>query len=363
MPLIMQQDRIKQSRSSSDYDRSETLSESSFSTIPTCHSSRPSVRSRSGQGFPPGGNQDSSPRHIRYDYSPVRFSSDSIASSASSSDEFNDHLPHFEVPDGRAEATSPSVVAATPHEFAAYFPSTERMSIKHDDSDDGNMNLRLETKASTRTGDEVDLTLFHLRMYDLRDREFSLRRYCRDSGKEVCHSTRKYVKPSVITRPGLQRSMSSALSSLRPKSDSKSIKVETLRRQDSGYDSMSEDDDDDEEMTSPSQQPKSDCFTRPSNTIKIEFSNYAHLEVRRTGAKSNKRYEFEYWGTKYAWRRAAMRRGNFSGISYHLDDVNRSKSIAHIVPVPLSTSEARDEAAKGGDDDVVERPSDVAEYG
>ncbi|KAM0796081.1 hypothetical protein BDR22DRAFT_567082 [Usnea florida] len=115
--------------------------------------------------------------------------------------------------------------------------------IRHDSTTiDGNMNLRVDTKARELDGGKIDLQLFHLRMYDVKRREFSLRRYSRDSGREVCISSRKYTKPSVIRRPGLPWSMSNAFSSWLSKSESKTSATTSLKRHDSGYDSFHEDD-------------------------------------------------------------------------------------------------------------------------
>ena len=128
-----------------------------------------------------------------------------------SNDGGEDRIPEFDVFNHGLES---NVFAARPEEFAAYFPTDNRLTIKHDDTtEDGNTNLRIDTLAQTRDGSPVDLTLFHLRMYDLKKREVSLRRYCRESGKEVCHTNRKHHKPSNITRAGLQRSVSSVLNS------------------------------------------------------------------------------------------------------------------------------------------------------
>ena len=282
-----------------------------------------------------------------------------------------DHdLPPFDKPDDQLEAISSRALASSPEEFALYFPSTQRMSIRHDDTTmDGNMNLRVDTAANTLEGGKVDLTLFHLRMHDLKRREFSLRRYCRDSGREVCHSSRKYSKPSVMRRPGLQRSMGSALSSLRSKSDTKTPTLGNLKRHDSGYDSMPEDDIDDEEFNKHSHR-HSGSIPIPTNTTLLEFSNYTHLEVKRRGAKSSKKYEVEYWGTKYTWRRVSMRSGTFKEAQYHLVNTKTMATLAHIVPIPLSNFELREEEMKGGwvppcsmffEEQVLEGPTDLAE--
>ena len=360
---------IRRSKSSSSSAYTED-SDHSVSTAPTDHSIRPSIHQYQTAGNPYEKDGWELPQYGSYDYADREASRETYASSVSTDNyEPDQELPPYHIPDDGGLAVAPKVLAASPQEFADYFPSTQRLCIRHDDCTmDGNMNLRVDTKACTYDGGDVDLTLFHLRMHDLKRREFSLRRYCRESGREVCHSSRKYSKPSVVTRPGLQRSVSSALSSLRPKSENKTSTVTSLKRHDSGYDSLHEDEFDEEPEISSSRGPSSMCI--PTNTTRLEFSNYAHLEVKRRGTKGSKRYEFEYWGVKYAWKRLAVASGNFKEISYHLYDTKTSAAMAHIVPVPQSGADLREESAKGGwvppcammlEESVVGTSADLAE--
>ena len=330
--------------SQSDYSDSSSIS---LSTAPTVHGEWPSIQQYKITGNPHDQDeaQDSSP-----DCPNPRNSEEGYASTTSSFEGLGDDLPPFELPEipaYQSETQPATALTSSPEEFSEYFPSTQKLIIRHDDATiDGNMNLRIDTKARTFDGADVDLQLFHLRMYDLKRREFSLRRYSRDSGREVCHSSRKYTKPSVMRKPGLQRSMSNALSSLRSKSESRTPTMKSLKRHDSGYDSMHEDDLEDE-IGSQSARP-SGSMPIPTNTTQLEFSNYAHLSIKRRGTKTGKRYEFEYWGTNYAWNRAVVRSNNFEQVSYHLVDTKTSTPLAHIVPTPLSDSEQRYESSKGG---------------
>lgn len=237
---------------------------------------------------------------------------------------------------------------STSAEFAALFPSTRRLKIRHDDATlDGNMNLRVDTEASVGGGQRRDVTLFHLRMKDLLRREFSLRRHCRDSGREVCHSCRKqaHSQPAPQKRPGLQRSMSSAFASLRGKQEPKS--PVGLKRADSGYESMYGDDEDDMDVKL-SQNSNQRPASQPTSKIALEFSNYAHVDVKRRGTKASKRYDFDYWGTNYFWRRMIKKDGESREVSYHLVNGNTTCTIAHIVPEPMTPRQAEEEAAKGG---------------
>jgi hypothetical protein len=143
------------------------------------------------------------------------------------------------------DVVEPNARPSSPQEFAKLFPSLNRLSIRHDEfTPDGNMSLRIDTVVTGRR--RTAIQLFHLRMYDLAKREFSLRRYCRDSGREVCNSKRLYAGPASChstrgkhqkkeekeesNRPSLQRSMSSAFKSL----GGKSSKQPSIRRTISG---------------------------------------------------------------------------------------------------------------------------------
>jgi hypothetical protein len=244
-------------------------------------------------------------------------------------------------------------IPTTPRDFAELFPTGKRISIRHDDATiDGNMNLRVDTQVQEGDHRKQSYTLFHLRMQDLRTREFSLRRYCRDSGREVCHSIRKYQKPP-SERPVLQRA-STALANL-VKTDSRPSTSSGLKRHDSGYESVVPGYVDEEEMEDVSR-PKAVGYSKgraliPTNTLKLEFSNYAHLDVKRRGAKSYKRYAFEYWGHDYSWKRIVKkeRDSDHESVSYYLvRDDNDKEPLAHICPVRLSREEEYEEQARGG---------------
>lgn len=182
---------------------------------------------------------------------------------------------------------SPSVLAATPREYAGYFPSPRRLTIMYDaKTENSNMNLRIEVAIRTANRPQIDLTPFYLQMHDLKGGVFSSWRYCRESGKEICQSKLKETK-SLIIRPGLRRSMSSALSNLRSKSGTKTTTVQHMRRQDSNYGSTS--DDEIETSQNPSCTTKGEISRKSSSFMALEFSNYAHLEINRKETRSSKR--------------------------------------------------------------------------
>jgi hypothetical protein len=255
----------------------------------------------------------------------------------------------YELLDFPDEEYRSDAIPATPRDFADLFPSPRRLSISHDDSTiDGNMNLRVDTLVETEwSSRKQNLTLFHLKMNDLKSREFSLRRYCRDSGREVCKTIRKYQQPPTKQRPALTKSFSSAFNSMRRHNEDDGPHVRHLKRNDSGYGSFFGEDAADNASVKESQ-AKRLSQALPSNTIKFEFSNYANVELKRRGAGSNKVYQFEYWGQDYIWRRKIKRNGNFEEVSFHLTYKDKSEALAHIVPVPMTSQQAREEQLKGG---------------
>ena len=272
------------------------------------------------------------------------------------------NLLDFEDDEYRSDA-----IPATPRDFADLFPSARRLSIHHDDSTvDGNMNLRVDTLVDTDwSSRKENLTLFHLKMNDLKSRDFSLRRYCRDSGREVgpmpkcdirnrkltclqvCKTIRRYHKPSRKQRPALTKSFSSALNGRRKYQDPEGSHHHHLQRNDSGYGSVfAQAHEDDASFEESRQSFKAKAL--PSNTIKFEFSNYANVELKRRGAGPSKCYEFEYWAHDYSWKRKIKQDGQFEEVSFHLMRRDKVEPLAHIVPVPLTRHQAEEERSKGG---------------
>ncbi|KAF2824356.1 hypothetical protein CC86DRAFT_326989 [Ophiobolus disseminans] len=326
-------------------------------TNPTEYSDRrPSLpHSETSNARVEGGDRDYFAIHDRsdrYETNPPRASVDTYASTSEEDlGEDLDDMPEYQVPEYRHEPTPCDAIPTTPRDFAELFPTGKRISIRHDDATiDGNMNLRVDTQVEERGHRKQSYTLFHLRMQDLRTREFSLRRYCRESGREVCHSIRKYQKPPAEKRPVLQRA-STALANL-VKSESRPSTSSGLKRSDSGYESVPGMVEEEEVEASP--RPKSVGYSKgraliPTNTIKLEFSNYAHLDVKRRGAKSYKRYAFEYWGHDYSWKRIVKKEDDHEVISYYLvREDNDKEPLAHICPVRLTSEEVHEEQARGG---------------
>ncbi|KAJ5143006.1 uncharacterized protein N7515_001793 [Penicillium bovifimosum] len=259
---------------------------------------------------------------------------------------------------------------STPSSFASLFPSSRRLLIRHDDATiDGNMNLRIDTPVHLRDGSQRDITLFHLRMYDLFSRKFSFRRYCRDSGREVCHSARKEVVPARERRASNGMSWSSVFAGLRP--GTAGGHCPELKRKDSGFADGQEDEDGCGYEEADSARRPSTATPVLGETILLEFSNYAHVELRRKGAGTTKSYEFEYWSTKYQWKREVRKEGDLQEVSYFLVELRTSKTVAHLVPDTLAPLEVIEEESKGGwvppcslwisDPDVYKKMFDVAD--
>ena len=360
------------SRSHSTWQSGSTAStQRSTDTAPTEYSTRPQVP-RTGTCL---GRVEGHPRDFFAHAHPLdpRTSVDTYASTSEEDlADDSDPLSEYHVPHYTHDPLPVDAVPTTPRDFADLFPTSKRISIRHDDSTiDGNMNLRVDTQVEEYNRKKQSYTLFHLRMHDLRTREFSLRRYCRDSGREVCHSIRKYQKPPSEKRPVLQRA-STALANLRHKPDSRPSTAAGLKRSDSGYESVHGLQPDEDDV-----RPQSAGYSKgrallPTNTLKLEFSNYAHIDVKRRGANAGKRYTFEYWGHDYSWKRIVKRDQDRDTVSYYLvRSDNASEPMAHISPVRLTEEQAREEAARGGwippcymritDEHILRSDSDISE--
>lgn len=320
-----------------------------------------------------GREEDDHQSHAQcYYYSP-RASVETYASTVPSIVEIQEEPIDAILPQYQHQTYYDDAIPTTPADFSALFPSSRKLSISHDDSTpDGNMNLKINTEIRTPRGRVQNMTLFHLRLYDLKSREFSLRRYDRDSGREVCHTVRKYQKTAREGTPGFQRSLSKALTSLRTRPEHRLTTLSTSSSHSSRSGSKkSFDTDESEQRPQSSGQDGRSHPQIPTNTTKLEFSNYAKVEVKRRGTKSNKRYEFEYWGIKYQWKRIVTMYGQEEQTAFHLCKSGSNDALARIVPEPLSPSQRREEQQKGGfvppsamwidDEHLIRMQNDVSE--
>ncbi|KAI9370634.1 hypothetical protein BJX61DRAFT_81496 [Aspergillus egyptiacus] len=317
------------SSTSTDSDASDR----SKSTAPTIYSDRPTSKQRQEYtDLCDDGNED--PRD-----------SASTVGSTDTAGEMQE-FPQYEVTDRKRDMFLADVIPSTSSTFAKLFPSCRRLLIRHDDATlDGNMNLRVDTMVPHRAGYQQDVILFHLRMYDLFSRKCSFRRYCRDSGREVCRSERRTLSSNFDKPPMFRRSWSSVLASLRPGSRRHGPFLGMYHRPRSSGHSEFVDDGNHAIVDSKGGVDRPATLT---DNIMLEFSNYAHVELRRRGVGMTKRYEYEYWGTKYQWRCESHTEGDLREVSYHLINMCASKKIAHIVPEILTPLEAIEEESKGG---------------
>lgn len=255
--------------------------------------------------------------------------------------------------DSRGERALPT----TPHEFGELFPSPRKITIRHDDATfDGNYNLRLDTYITLRNGSLLPVTLFHLKIHDLERRIMSLRRYCRDSGREVCNTTCVPKKRKIAERPSIKRSISSAFGNLKlPMASKLSVESRDTNENPSSTDSEHEGCDD----------------IMRNDEIHLDFSTYAQMKVARRWKRKQTRYEFEYWGVRYYWKTVDTVIGSTQGRAYRLCQEFSNQALANIVPQPLTAREMLTEETKGGwilpsvmwiEDESLRNRADVAEY-
>lgn len=238
-------------------------------------------------------------------------------------------------------------IPTTPSNFADYFPQTSTLKIAHDTTNDydGDMNLVISTDEYVDKKRNVHrvppVQLYHLRMNDLATRKFSLRRYCRESGREVCET---YT--TAASRPALSRTMSNALASMKrtpswsSSKSGRSTKSMPLKRQDSGcvIDDMDYESGPDDEIVDDEYFPEVEEAGKvdaPTNITKMLFTNLAQVYVKRKGQKANKHWNFEYWGKVYEWRRIVESSGDqetFKYCLYRQGEEDERKIIATIKP-------------------------------
>ncbi|PUU75914.1 hypothetical protein B9Z19DRAFT_992543 [Tuber borchii] len=290
-----------QHRASDDSDSSMGTSRDNSASRSTVPSSVPSLEQHGSKTASPTESEILDYHHTHDPRESVNTYCSTVASFEDLVDE--DYLYHVPHPHGyhHKAPPPPQAVPSTPSEFGELFPSTRCLSIRHDDSTlDGNMNLR------------------------------------------VAHIKRKTTKPTP-QRPKLQRSVSKALHSFRGKTEVEPVMK--LNRQDSGYSSSGFDDEEEEELKSSSE------ATQNTNICTLEFSNYAHVDLTRRGGKVSKKYDFEYWGKSYSWKRVVKQVGPHAGaeeISYQLTNNGTGNVVACIMPDLLSAAQAQAEEAKGG---------------
>lgn len=274
----------------------------------------------------------------------ARSSVSTYASTIASDEDLSDQQ-EYELPNERYRVYETDARATSPPEFARLFPTTDRLLIQHDDStSDGNMNLRIDTECSVR-GQKTKMTLFHLRMKNLHERQFSLRRYGRDSGREVCNSRKKYVKPTPEAQPQRKPSITRAWTSYVGNKSPRN-----RRSRDSGYQSDETEDRELEEELRNFTLNSEVKATIPTNVIRLEYSNYAQVELHKRRHANTKEWDFEYWGEEYFWERQQQKDEEDGDIVYfyELRCVRTGDCVAYIMPDKLDAVQSHLEASQGG---------------
>lgn len=247
-------------------------------------------------------------------------------------DEVLDDTSMIDPPEDVPELFGTDAVPVSEYGFKALFPSIQQpYDIRHDSStSDGNMNVRIDTVATTASGREEKLILFHLRMYDLKTRDFSLRRYCRDSQCEVCTNSRKTKRQQQAMKPSFARSLSNLVpKSISPKSDPKTKSRSSLERQQSG--GIDQASDAQEMEVGSATRKESPKIADLSDTISVQYQNYTQIDVSRSRFGSHN-YDFQYWGENYSWKRVTRNDFDLRITTYHLVRRSNGKPLAHITP-------------------------------
>lgn len=279
-----------------------------------------------------------------------RFSSGSgnIDASTIRFEECPTYSPKFKVPLTRHDVYASDAISSGPADFAELFSPNRKLFIHHDDAtSDGNMHLRVDTVVSNSCGRSQKVILFHLQMHDLKDRHFSLQRHCRDSEWTICSSSREYAPALPATRetpPYVQQSLGQPMQSLVLKQDAPITTRGSNMWQDPGYDPIARE----LRCLSPAGLRSSKMPIPQVNLIRLDFWNDAYINISRQGSGRSKRYEYDFLGTKYEWKRQLCRGRHFQEFSYHLINAKTSRLIAHITPEPLTAKEAQEEQDFGG---------------
>ncbi|KAF2185339.1 hypothetical protein K469DRAFT_166355 [Zopfia rhizophila CBS 207.26] len=230
------------------------------------------------------------------------------------------------------------------------------------------MNLRILLPTKLERSRPMYMSLFHLRMHDLRKRDISFRRYCRDSGREVCHTSFRFIKVAQRksrSRTIIRRSSSNPFKSRYTSSrynDSESLQINQSRGSMSSIKSWIGRRNSRSSRTSNASEsdnnwdPEDETVDVAGDQVAenkkiLEFSNYAHVEVTRRGYRSKKRHMIEYWDDSFTWKRKMDKRGkDVADCRWHSFQLHRREQkepIAYIEP-EVNDGITKKEAESGG---------------
>lgn len=277
--------------------------------------------------------------------------------------------------------------ASNPSNFGDYFPSERQLLVRLDDvyTGDGYLNLRVDTEI-IEAGRPIHLKLFHVKICDLESREFSIRRYEGSSGREVCHTTRgrkdwrsprdllpgytnDHKQPSFHRVLEDSRAYSSAhrrrASSVASASSSRASSLRSVPEESDIQDQISTHEEDSDEFVA-----KLRGETLSTEKIKLEFGDYARVNMSRK-KRNISRYNFEYWGDHYRWRRKVSFKNGIGQVHFHLRRKGNRKTIAHIVQMRGPQYQGKDAEWAGhwippclmqiADETVINNLSDIAD--
>jgi hypothetical protein len=220
---------------------------------------------------------------------------------------------------------------SSPKDFVELFPSSKPLYICHDSTtSDGEMNLRVFSDITSAGSSKAEyMSLFHLRMHDIEDRKFSLRRYFRNSGRKGCSSilSDARLRSKTRSKTRFSFSMSSKRTSRAGSTHSENDVSASETKGDMGNSKGSRTSlsswfrrrgSRSSHASSASGNDASDCdeddnavnavnvaATRVSgDKIALEFSNYSRVDVVRYSTWRIG-YTFDYWGHAYEWRRTS----------------------------------------------------------
>ncbi|KJZ72989.1 hypothetical protein HIM_07561 [Hirsutella minnesotensis 3608] len=259
-----------------------------------------------------------------------------------------------------------------PYTFGRLFPCMDRLAIRHDDASiDGNMNLRVEMVVTSGSSSSSHYSAAQQHQ-PRRRRQATLQARLRLASVVVVVVGRRLLRGTGLLPLRLGRAALRQDALLPPVvvvvggvvglGDVAKVGVLALLPQVPRLAQLLGND-----TTQPARPQQPPVSLRvPTDTIKLEFSNYARVDVRRRGPK---RYEFDWWGHSYAWRRSVDK--TLNTVSFHLVRDGRGDPVAHIVPEVRSPTQVDEEDRAGGwippcymwisDPSVVEAVTDVAD--
>ena len=265
---------------------------------------------------------------------------------AAKSEELSKIVTFDSIEDGTSEFRLEATTADT---FKTFFPSKRMLQIFHENTTvdaHKRMNLRVVTEGlPLDDGRKTLFQLFHVQIFDVKQRKFSLRRYCRDSEWEICHTKREPIE-SMDMSASLDMfrdfldwldSNSSQVNSINSNLLERPRKVENTMstNQQTHHDSSSF------EEENKGLSSKVTTMSSKRSTIRLEFSNHAEVYLTLLVEGSKRSYEFANMGCVYTWKNVRRKVGGNIEVLFQLVRKGNVDSIAHILPKSKNRTPAR----------------------